>query len=144
MAKPSADSSLGDRELDVMDVLWKLGSGTVNEVLAALPAELAYTTVLTILRNLEAKGFARHEAEGKAHRYYPLVARDAARRSALSRVVDRLFRGSPELLLTQLVDDHPLSDDELRQLHSLLERRLAERAAPAPKKRGDTRGGSGR
>ena len=61
------DVMLGDRELDVMGVLWELRSGTVAEVRERLPAELAYTTVLTILRNLEEKGFVSHEVEGRAH-----------------------------------------------------------------------------
>ena len=61
-------ASLTDRELDVMAVLWERGSGTVAEVKAALRDELAYTTVLTVLRILEAKGHVRHEGEGRAHR----------------------------------------------------------------------------
>jgi len=81
------DFVLGDRELDVMGVLWDLGSGTVSEVRERLPADLAYTTVLTILRNLEAKELVTHTTEGKAHRYVPRVARRAARRSALTRIV---------------------------------------------------------
>src|SRR5437763_15968740 len=99
------DVVLGDRELDVMGVLWDIGSGTVTEVRDRLPASLAYTTVLTILRNLEAKGFLTHETEGKAHRYIPRLARKAARRSALSRIVDKLFHGSPEQLIAQLAED---------------------------------------
>ena len=75
-------SEFGDRELDVMGVLWETGSATVAEVRDRLPADLAYTTVLTILRNLEAKGFVRHEGEGKAHRYFPLVARQTAGRGS--------------------------------------------------------------
>jgi BlaI family penicillinase repressor len=111
---------LGDRELDVMGVLWDLGSGTVTEVREKLPADLAYTTVLTILRNLEAKEFVSHSAEGKAHRYFPKVARRTARRSALSRIVDKLFHGSPEQLVAQLVEDETLSADDLQRLRALL------------------------
>ena len=103
------DFGIGDRELDVMAVLWERGSGTVAEVREQLPADLAYTTVLTILRNLEAKHFVRREEEGRAHRYFPVVESEAAGRSVLSRVIDTMFRGRPELLLTQLVDEHPLS-----------------------------------
>ena len=117
------DVSFADRELDVMAVLWELGSGTVAEVRDRLPADLAYTTVLTILRNLEAKGFIRHEEEGKAHRYFPLVARQTAERSAVARLVDRLFQGSPELLLTRLVDDGALSADQLKRMRERLRKR---------------------
>ena len=121
-----SDVSFADRELDVMAVLWELGSGTVNEVRERLPAELAYTTVLTILRNLEGKGFVRHEEEGKAHRYFPLVARQAAERSAVTRLVDRLFHGSPELLVTRLVDESQLSPEAMRRMRELLRQRLTE------------------
>lgn len=114
------DFILGDRELDVMGVLWDLGSGTVTEVRDKLAADLAYTTVLTILRNLEAKDFLYHTSEGKAHRYFPRVARQTARRSALAKLVDKLFHGSPEQLVAQLVEDEHLSAEELRRLRALL------------------------
>jgi BlaI family penicillinase repressor len=115
---------LSDRELDVMAVLWARGSGTVAEVREALPDPLAYTTVLTVLRTLEEKGFVGHEEEGKAHRYLPLVARERAGRSALTRMVDKLFDGSPELLLTQLVSDRKLSPQDIRRLRKILDQRL--------------------
>ena len=115
------DRTLGERELDVMGVLWRLGSGTVAEVREQLPASLAYTTVLTILRNLETKGFVRHDAEGKAHRYVPLVEHATARRSALARLVDRLFHGSAELLVAELVRDRGLDADELARLAQQLQ-----------------------
>lgn len=112
------------RELDIMSVLWERGPSTVGEVQEALPDELAYTTVLTVLRVLEEKGFVSHTAEGRAHRYAPLVERHAAGRSALHRIKERLFGGSPELLLTRLVEDETLTDEELRRMRDLLERRL--------------------
>ncbi|MGH9122971.1 MAG: BlaI/MecI/CopY family transcriptional regulator, partial [Acidimicrobiales bacterium] len=93
------DVTLGDRELDVMGILWASGSGTVAEVREALPVELAYTTVLTILRNLEEKEFVSHETEGRAHRYFPRVAKKEARATLVGRLVDKLFHGSPEQLL---------------------------------------------
>ena len=115
---------LSERELDVMAVLWAKGSGTVAEVRDALPDPLAYTTVLTVLRTLEEKGHVGHEEEGKAHRYTPLVARERAGKSALRRMLDKLFDGSPELLLTQLVSDRKLSPEELRRLRKVLDERL--------------------
>ena len=108
--------SLGERELEVMTVLWQRSSGTVTEVQRALGAPLAYTTVLTILRNLEAKRFVRRADEGRAHRYFPRVKQRAAQKRALRRLIDTLFLGSPEALLSQLVDDHDLSPEELRRI----------------------------
>jgi BlaI family transcriptional regulator, penicillinase repressor len=116
--------SFTDRELDVMAVLWDRGSATVAEVRERLPDDLAYTTVLTVLRTLEEKGHVAHRGEGKAHRYYPLVERRVAGRSALARLIDTVFNGSPELLLTQLVSDRDLSDDELKRLRKLMDARL--------------------
>jgi len=114
---------LGERELEVMAWLWANDSGTVNEVRDGLDAPLAYTTVLTILRNLESKGYLRREEEGRAHRYFPRVQQRAERRRTLRRVIDSLFRGSPEALIAHLVDDHGVSPDELRRVA----RRLSER-----------------
>lgn len=114
------------RELDVMNALWEGGPSTVAEVRKALDDELAYTTVLTVLRILEDKGYVTHASEGRAHRYRPLVERTDARDSALRRMTRRLFSGSPELLLTRLVEDEDLSDDELRRMKDLLARRLGE------------------
>ena len=124
-----ADIQLGDRELEVMTWLWANGSGTVTEVKEGLTDPLAYTTVLTILRNLEAKGFLRRQAEGRAHRYFPRVQQKAARRRALRRLIDTLFLGSPQALLSHLVDEHDLSPAELR--------RIADRLAGQSKKSRD-------
>jgi predicted transcriptional regulator len=115
-----------DRELDVMAVLWDRGSATVAEVRDALTDDLAYTTVLTVLRILHDKGYVRHEEEGRAHRYYPLVERQAAGQSAVRRLTRKLFKGSPELLLTQLVSDRGLTDEEIRRMRELLDARLQE------------------
>ena len=128
------DFLLGDRELDVMGVLWEMGSGTVAEVRDKLPADLAYTTVLTILRNLEEKDFVSHEAVGRAHRYFPKVARQAARRSVLTRLVDKLFHGSPEQLIAHLVEDNALSAAELTRLREQIGKTTPR--TPRPTKRG--------
>ena len=94
------DRSLGERELDVMTVLWATGSrNRRRSPPRLLGAKLAYTTVLTILRNLEAKKFLRHEEEGRAHRYFPRVQQGSAQKSALARLIDTLFHGSPEALI---------------------------------------------
>jgi predicted transcriptional regulator len=110
-----------DRELDVMGVLWQRGASTVSEVRAALTVRLAYTTVLTVLRTLEEKGFVGHREEGKAYRYYARVTSKSARRTALARVLDKVFGGSAELLLTHLVTDTNLSTEEVKRLRGLID-----------------------
>jgi predicted transcriptional regulator len=115
-----------ERELDVMGVLWDRGGGTVAEVRERLQDDLAYTTVLTVLRTLEEKGYVGHVEAGKAHRFHPLVERAAAGESVLKRITRKLFKNSPELLLTHLVSDRGLTDEELRRMRALLEERLGE------------------
>jgi BlaI family penicillinase repressor len=112
------------RELDVMAVLWERGPSTVAEVRRALDDELAYNTVLTVLRILEEKGHVTHEEEGRAHRYVPLVEREEAGESALRRITRKLFSGSPELLLMRLVEDEDLEEGEVRRMRDLLAERL--------------------
>lgn len=121
-----SEVDLTERELDVMNVLWDRGSGTVAEVREALDDDLAYTTVLTVLQILEKKGHARRQEEGRAHRYFPAVERRRARESALRKITRRLFGGSPELLLTHLVRDESLDEDDLERIARLLDRRLGE------------------
>lgn len=130
-----AEASLGERELDVMAVLWEIGSGTVTEVKDRLDVTLAYTTVLTILRNLEAKRFVRREEEGRGHRYFPRVQQKAAQKTALSRLVSQLFNGSPQALIAQLVDQHDVSPEELQRLARQLNE--GDRAAKPSGKRGN-------
>lgn len=115
-----------DRELDVMGVLWDRGSATVAEVRDGLSDDLAYTTVLTVLRTLEEKGYVSHTEEGKAHRFLPLVARQDAGTSVLRRITRKLFKDSPELLLTHLVSDRGLTAGELERMRRLLDERLRE------------------
>jgi len=111
------------RELDIMGVLWTRGPSTVAEVQATLEDELAYNTVLTMLRILEGKGHVTRRQEGRAHRYASNVDRDEAGESALGRVTRNLFDGSPEKLLLHLVDAD-LDADEIRRMRDLLDRRL--------------------
>jgi predicted transcriptional regulator len=113
--------TLTDREADLMAALWERGPSTVAEVRAHLKDDLAYTTVLTILRNLETKRYVEHQEEGRAHRFVPLVAPDAARRSALRHLATKLFKGSAEMLLTHLVMDERLTDAQVRRIRRLLD-----------------------
>ncbi len=114
------------RELDVMSVVWKLGSATVADVKKGLSDDLAYPTVLTMLRTLEAKGHVRHKQEGKAFRYYARLQSDAAGSSALSRLLEKVYRGSRELLVAGLLEDEDIAPEELKRLKKLVDERLRE------------------
>lgn len=114
------DIQFTDREVDVMQVLWERGPSVVAEVRDSLTDELAYTTVLTILRTLEAKGYVGHEEAGRGHRYFAAVEQQAAQESALRRMTTKLFRGSAELLFTRLVSDRNLGPEALERMRQLL------------------------
>ncbi|HVZ49794.1 MAG TPA: BlaI/MecI/CopY family transcriptional regulator [Gemmatimonadaceae bacterium] len=115
------------RELAVMSVLWKLGSANVTEVRDALEDELAYTSVLSALQTLEEKGYVRHEAAGRAYRYFPTVPAERAGLSALSRIRDAIFHGSAERMFAQMVSDKKLTRAELKKMREMLARRLGEK-----------------
>ncbi|TVR64773.1 MAG: BlaI/MecI/CopY family transcriptional regulator [Gemmatimonadales bacterium] len=115
------DITFSQRELDVMSVLWRDGSGTVAEVREALGGEAAYTTILKILQILEEKGYVRHEKEGRAYRYFPVVEAERAGDSALDRVVDKIFHGSAELTLARLVSARTIPAAELDRMRRLLD-----------------------
>src|ERR1700730_7243045 len=109
-----------DREIDVMEVLWERGPSLVAEVREALKDELAYTTVLTILRTLEGKGYVSHEQEGRGHRYFATVKQQAAQRSALRHLTRKLFKGSAEVLLTRPGPVQKLSAEQIRNMRKLV------------------------
>ena len=118
--------SLTKRELDVMSVVWLMGSATVGEVRAKLPDDLAYSTVLTVFRTLKSKGYVRYEQDGKAFRYYPLLQPDDAGDSALARLLNKVYRDSRELLVTRLVSNENVTAEELRNIRRMLDERLKE------------------
>jgi predicted transcriptional regulator len=123
-------------ESEIMSVLWARGAATVHNVVAAMSRDSAYTSVLTMLRILEKKGYVTREPEpggGRAHVYRPRVAATRARRLHVRDLVDRLFGGRSEELMVGLVEDDALSRAELEQLLGLIESRLggsADSAAP--------------
>lgn len=118
-----------ERELDIMSILWAEGSGTVSEVRERLPYEAGYTSVLKFLQILEEKGHVRHEEEGRAYRYFPTVAAEEAGRTALGRIVSKIFQGSAELTLARLVEERPISPEELDRMRRILDE-LAEEQDP--------------
>ncbi len=121
---------LTDRELDVMAVLWDRGAATVAEVQDQIDDALAYTTVLTVLRTLEAKGHVGHEAAGRAYTYFPRTVRRDAARAALDHVVDTVFDGAADRLVVRLLSDRRLSAEQLRRIRDEADRRLRELQRP--------------
>ena len=116
-------STLTDGELRLMRVLWDRGRGSVNDVLAAFPAKHrpAYNTVLTLLRILERKGCVRHDKEGRAFVYIPVIGRKRAQRKAVRRLISQLFDGSPGSLAVNILEHEQVDDAELARMKSLLD-----------------------
>lgn len=113
-------------ELELMTILWDGGSGTVRQVMASLSGDRqpAYTTVSTILRILEQKGFVTSRKDGRSHVYAAAVPRDHYEGRNLRQLVGSLFGGDPSALVRRLVSDEALSEDDLLQLQQLVHERL--------------------
>lgn len=122
----NTNDPLSRRERQILDILYAKGTATAAEVLDALPDPPSYSAVRALLRILEDKGHARHEAQGTRYVYLPMVPRERARNSALSRIVKTFFDGSAAQAAAALVDSGSLSDDELAKLSSLIERARKE------------------
>src|SRR3984885_10258334 len=127
--EPPVEITLTDREADVMQILWEQGPSVVAEVRVALSDELAYTTVLTILRTLETKGYVSHTEEGRGHRYLAIVKQQAARKSALRHLTSKLFKGSSELLFARLVSEKNLRPAQIRRMRELLDKSSGEESS---------------
>jgi predicted transcriptional regulator len=122
------DLHLTQRELDIMSVLWELGEATATEVRDRVDSNLAYTSISSMIRTLEIKGYVSHRrGEGKTHVYFPAIEAEAAGESALGRVLDKIYGGSPIKLLAHLVERHRLSDKELKRMRDLLKRQKKRR-----------------
>ncbi len=111
-------STLTESELRIMEVIWKRGSATVAEVAEALSGMdgTAYTTILTMMGILRAKGYLSCRKHGRAHVYTPRVGRDAAARKAVRQLLTKFFAGSPAELVLSFLREEDLSPEELDEL----------------------------
>jgi predicted transcriptional regulator len=122
--KINSEIRLGRLELQIMNVVWDRGKATVHDVKNALSRRKpAYSTILTMMRKLEVKGYLEHEVDGRTYVYRPLISQQAVRQGVLGDLVERLFEGSTSLLLTSLVEQNRISENELRQIRKLIEER---------------------
>jgi BlaI family penicillinase repressor len=120
-ARPS-EPSLSRREREIMDILYSLGQATGPEVHERLSGEPTYSTVRTILRILERKGHVRHNEDGQRYIYLPAVAREAAKKSAMQRLIATFFDGSAKAAAAALIDPNSsqLSEEDLKELQSMI------------------------
>jgi len=123
---PKQSETLTEAELRIMQVLWGMGSGTVQQVLDSIQEKpsLAYNSVLTTVRVLEKKGYVRHLKDGRAHVYTPLVGRKEATRSEIKHLVTRFFNSQEQLVLN-LLEDHGIDEEEIVRLREMLDRKTS-------------------
>ncbi|HET9802684.1 MAG TPA: BlaI/MecI/CopY family transcriptional regulator [Candidatus Acidoferrum sp.] len=129
MTNTGKHAALSRRERQIMDTLYKLGRGTVADVLRRLGGEQHYSTVRAQLRVLEEKGHLKHEEDGARYVYVPVVPRDVARRSALQHLAETFFEGSTEKMVTALLggETTKISAEELDRLAQLIEKSKKEK-----------------
>lgn len=112
--------NLTETELRLMEVIWSRGRSTVAEVAEAI-GQSAYTTVLTMLRVLEKKGYLRHQKKGRAFVYEAVVGRGEASEKAVNYLVSRFFNNSPELLMLNILEKRKMDPEEIKRLKKLIE-----------------------
>lgn len=125
---PTKSATLTEAELRIMNVLWLRGSGSVQQVLDALPKKpaLAYNSVLTTMRILEAKGYVKHVKDGRAHIYLPMIGRKEATRFEIRHLVNRFFRNSHEALVLNILEDEGIDSEEIGRIRKLIEEENAK------------------
>ncbi len=108
-------------EEEIMQILWQLGNGVVNEIIARTEEpHPKYTTVATFLKILENKGFVRHEAEGKSHRYYPVISREEYTRGVMSSMLTTYFDGSLAQLVSFFSQHEQISTGEMEEILEIM------------------------
>ncbi len=110
--------TLTEQELEIMKVVWNLQTATVRDVYEALlrRRKIAYTTVMTMMNILEEKGYLKKRAEDKAHVYRPAQPKARVIRAMVQEFIERVFNGSAQPLLVQLVKDRHVSEKDLAEI----------------------------
>jgi len=126
MARKKA-TTLTNAEHRIMEVLWARGSATVAEVVEALDGRDAYTTILTLMRILKAKGYLSTRKEGRAHVFTPRVDRDTAARKAVHQLLSKFFSGSPSELVLSFLREEELTPEELDDLQQKITNSMEDR-----------------
>jgi predicted transcriptional regulator len=127
MAKKSRaiEKPLTATELEMMNVLWRIGPASVHQVVEALlpQRQLAYTSVSTMVRILEQKGYVRSRKEGRGHLYEPAIQKEAYQVASLQHLVSNVFDGTPTLLVQRLVDSEQLDAEQLDAIRRALKKK---------------------
>ena len=129
MAKTRPLHGLGDLQAEVMEIVWELGEATVTQVHERVcrKRKVTYTTILTAMQKLDKKGWLRHRSEGRAYVYQPRQSREEAHSGVLSKLIKEAFRADPLRLMSHLLEEHPMTDEELADLKQLIDNRRKEK-----------------
>ncbi|UWR61204.1 BlaI/MecI/CopY family transcriptional regulator [Phaeobacter inhibens] len=128
MRKKQDNPLLTEVELEFMTVVWEIGGGTVRDILAKLNKrqERAYTSVATVLKIMEQKGFLTSERADRSLVYRPAVPKADYQKTTLKNLSSKLFNGAPAALVARLVDDEDVTDEMLVEIRALLNERLGD------------------
>ncbi|MEP0155624.1 BlaI/MecI/CopY family transcriptional regulator [Pseudophaeobacter sp.] len=128
MRKKQDNSLLTEVELEFMTVVWATGGGTVRDILAVLnqAQERAYTSVATVLKIMEQKGFLSSERADRSLIYRPAIPKAEYQKTSLKNLSSKLFNDTPAALVARLVDDEEVTDDMLVEMRALLNERLGD------------------
>jgi|SRR6185295_5359341 len=126
--KRAAPHGLGKLQAEVMEIVWKRGSATVADVVETIAEKrsVTYTTVLVAMQKLEKKGWLKHKSQGKAYVYRAARSRGKVYEGLLRDILKAAFQRDPRLLLSHLLDEYPMTDNELAELRQLIEQRRKE------------------
>ena len=126
--KRAAPHGLGKLQAEVMEIVWKRGSATVADVVETIAEKrsVTYTTVLVAMQKLEKKGWLKHKSQGKAYVYRAARSRGKVYEDLLRDILKAAFQRDPRLLLSHLLDEYPMTDNELAELRQLIEQRRKE------------------
>jgi predicted transcriptional regulator len=120
---------LGTLQTEVMDVVWKLGEATVSQVAESIGRKrpVTYTTVLVAMQKLEKRGWLKHRSAGRAYVFQATRSKETQGATQLMELLKSTFSGDVRVLINHLLDEHPLSEPELKELRSLIDRRRREK-----------------
>lgn len=115
---------LGETEMEILNIVWDLGEASVADVRSRILEyrEVAYTTVMTIMKNLADKEYLKYRKEGLSYIYSAAVKPEQVRYSLINRLIDKVFRGSPKDLVQTLVQSENLSEEERRKIKKMIDK----------------------
>ena len=131
---PPKTNQPSDLELQLLSVLWEKGPSTVREVLSNLPdgKNRAYTTILTVMQNLEKKGLVNRTSKGTAHVYHPTETQKETLRPVMAGLLQNVFRGRVSSVMQHLLEDAEVTDAELNEIRDLIDQRQKDQSKQQP------------